>query len=240
MLGLVVMPARAQQDATTDLTAQINGYESAAHNSFVGVPTDWSSKHVVFTAPEPGSDAEDKVQQDPRYWLQQIRGALPDSDGSVNGSAAYLADGKKDKKSKKVKIKKDWSVSLGGAGSTVGAGNYPAKFTFGTTSASCSDYVVYNASLAGANPVAATGTGTFSTPATSVAGNTVTLNGVTLTATGIGTDTIGPEPGVGSTTTVDGVTYTWHSTCTNTDPIPCVVRVTNTTTDATNLAAAID
>jgi hypothetical protein len=244
MLGLVAKPARAQETATTDLTAQIDGFESAAHNSFVGVPTDWSSRHVVFSAPEAGSDAEDQVQQDPRYWLQQIRRALPESDDSIaaDSDAGSISDAKKNKKTKakKAKIKKDWSVSLGGAGSTAGAGNFPAKFTFGTTNASCTDYIVYNTSLAGANPVAATGTGTFSTPATSVAGNTVTIDGVTLTATGIGTDTINPEPGVGSTTTIDGVTYTWHSTCVVTDPIPCVVRTTNTTTDATNLAAAIN
>ena len=36
-----------------------------------------------------------------------------------------------------------------GAGATVGAGQYPAKFTFATTTASCSDWVAYNTGVAG-------------------------------------------------------------------------------------------
>src|SRR5271163_672969 len=75
LFGLIVAPARSQEPAATDMSAEINGYERAAHSSFVGVPTDWSTSHVVFSKPEPGSEAEEKVQQDPRYWLQQIRRA---------------------------------------------------------------------------------------------------------------------------------------------------------------------
>jgi hypothetical protein len=155
MLGLVGMRAWGQEPASTDLNAQINGYERAAHSPFVGVPTDWSSSHLVFSAPEPGSDAEDKVQQDPRYWLQQIRRAQLQADDSIAGDSEAVAlpdkkkKKKKAKKSKKLPIKKDWSESLGAAGSKVGAGFFPAKFTFGTSAASCSDYVVYNTSLAG-------------------------------------------------------------------------------------------
>jgi hypothetical protein len=65
MLGLLAMPAWAQ-DSTPSLRDSISGYESAAHQYFQGVPTDWTSRHVVFSKPKPGSDAEDKVQQDPR------------------------------------------------------------------------------------------------------------------------------------------------------------------------------
>jgi hypothetical protein len=36
-----------------------------------------------------------------------------------------------------------------GPGATVGAGNFPAKFSFNAGTASCSDFVVYNTSLAG-------------------------------------------------------------------------------------------
>lgn len=38
-----------------------------------------------------------------------------------------------------------------GTGATVGAGQYPAKYSFSSTSASCSDYVVFNTSLAGSS-----------------------------------------------------------------------------------------
>ncbi len=223
------MPAQGQEPATTDLTAQINGYESATHSSFVGVPTDWSTSHTVFSQPEPGSDAEDKVQQDPRYWLQQIRRTMQASEDLDADSAAALSGkkAKKDKKSKKNTLKGLWSVNLG-SGATTGAEMYPATFTAGTSASCINDFVVYNTGLMGAAAVAATGTGTFATPATSVAGTTVTINGVTLTATGVGTDTITSEPGSGATTVIDGVTYTWTSnscsTFTPTATSGCVVR----------------
>ncbi len=101
--SLMVMPACGQESATTDLTAQINGYEDATHSAFVGVPTDWSTRHVTYSAPEPGSDAEDKAQQDPRYWLQQIRRAQGDSDDAVaaDWNLGDLPDAKPDKKKRK-------------------------------------------------------------------------------------------------------------------------------------------
>ena len=51
------------------------------------------------------------------------------------------------------RFKRDWSVSLG-PGATVGAGQYPAKFSFDVSSAHCGsdaqpDYAVFNTSLAG-------------------------------------------------------------------------------------------
>lgn len=253
LLGMLALPARGQQPTSTDSTDLINGYEQAAHSSFVGVPTDWTSHHLIFSAPEPGSDAEDKAQQDPRYWLQQLRHNQHQSDDSFatdDGVGALPDKKKKKKKNKKTKkpqpieVDKDWSVSLG-AGGTVGAGFFPAKFGFGTTGESCNDYVVYNTSLAGLSAVAATGTGTFANNI-SVAGNTVTINGVALTATGVGTDTITGEPTAGSTTVVGTVTYTWTTTTCNlftpTATTGCVVRVPgagNTDTEATNLQEAI-
>jgi hypothetical protein len=46
---------------------------------------------------------------------------------------------------------KDWSLSMGAAGATVGAGQYPAKFSYDATIDSCTnDFVVFNTSLAGA------------------------------------------------------------------------------------------
>ena len=156
--GLMVMPACGQESATTDLTAQINGYEDATHSAFVGVPTDWSTRHVTYSPPEPGSDAEDKAQQDPRYWLQQIRRAQGDSDDAVaaDWNLGDLPDAKPDKhkkkKAKKSKITKDWSETLGGTGAKIGPGFFPAKYSFNTssTSASCAnDYVAFNTSLVG-------------------------------------------------------------------------------------------
>ncbi len=47
-------------------------------------------------------------------------------------------------------LKRDWSISLG-PNATVGAGNYPAKFSFDITTANCGnaaqpDFVVFNTS----------------------------------------------------------------------------------------------
>jgi hypothetical protein len=184
MFGLMVTPAQGQERAATDLTAQINGYETAAHSSFVGVPTDWSSAHVTFSWPEPDSDAEDKAQRDPRYWLQQIRRAQLQSDDPIGSDddVNTVADSKKPQKVKlkKVKLKKDWSVSLGGTGAKVGAGFFPATFSSGSTTASCTDYVAFNTSLAGAATQASvigltnlyTGTCSGTVPTTAWAYNT--------------------------------------------------------------------
>jgi hypothetical protein len=237
VMPLLAMPAWAQQPSVDDA---VSNYESVTHQSFPGVTSDWSSSHLVYSAPAPGSNAEDAVQKDPRYWLQQIRrsmqatGAL-DATDSVAGLSAKKS--KKSKNDQKSSMKGLWSVNLG-SGATVGDEMFPATFTAGTSPSCTNDFVVYNTSLTGSSAVAATGTGTFSIN-TSVAGDTVTINGVTLTATGVGTDTINAEPGVESTTAIDGVTYIWHSlgACLT---APCVVRTGSTTTDASNLTAAIN
>jgi hypothetical protein len=44
--------------------------------------------------------------------------------------------------------KLDWSETLGSGGS-LGLGNYPAKYSFSTSSASCTDWVVYGTGVAG-------------------------------------------------------------------------------------------
>ena len=63
----------------------------------------WSTVTVVFLVPEPGSDAEDQLQQDPRYWLQQIRRAQLQADDSQaddsvdrNPAAGAFTDNKKE------------------------------------------------------------------------------------------------------------------------------------------------
>src|SRR5436309_9389529 len=37
-----------------------------------GLPTDWTSQHVVFSNTDNPGILE-RIQQDPRYWLQQLR-----------------------------------------------------------------------------------------------------------------------------------------------------------------------
>src|SRR5208283_1040798 len=79
-IGLLIcglaMPVWAQGNEMS-LDDAIAGYEAATHQTFQGVPDDWSTHHVVFSRPEPGSETEYRVQQDPRYWLQQIKEKMP-------------------------------------------------------------------------------------------------------------------------------------------------------------------
>ena len=212
----------------------IAGYESATHQFFQGVPTDWSSYHAIFSKPEPGSDAEYKVQQDPRYWMQIIRRSTLDSDSSIAAQASdEPPDGAKSEKKKKKKKKtkdpkkslnKDWSISLGAGG--VAKGMYPAKFSFSTTSTpSCAnDYAVFPINASTGNTRAHV-VGTFSTTVQYSTGTTVTL---TVT------------PAVGTAATVTLTASTSSNTLTNFQVFTTGTISTNATTEATNLAAAIN
>src|SRR5208282_777583 len=148
---MLAMPAWAQDSAPT-LDNAIAGYESAAHESFQGVVTDWTSHHVIFSKPAPGSDAEDKVQQDPRYWMQQIRRSQPESEDSIAG--VWNWPGLPHPKPKPSPAPhRDWAFSLGGG--TVAQNMFPAKFRFNAgattlTAANCtSDFAVYGLNVAG-------------------------------------------------------------------------------------------
>ena len=138
------MPAWPQ-DSAPALRDSISGYESAAHQFFQGVPIDWSSRHVVFSKPKAGSDAEDKVQQDPRYWMQQIRRA--------QAADEFKALAAKPKPNRAPKSHKDWAFSMGNG--TVAQNMFPAKFSFNAgsttlTAANCtSDFAVYGLNVAG-------------------------------------------------------------------------------------------
>jgi hypothetical protein len=51
----------------------------------------------------------------------------------------------------KARVHRDWSMDLGTSSTAMAGGQYPAKFSFSTSSASCSDYVVYTSGLAGSS-----------------------------------------------------------------------------------------
>jgi hypothetical protein len=127
------------------LDEAIHSYESAAHVRFQGLPDDWSFHHVVFSRPRPDSPEEYQVQNDPRYWFQQIRHAAARTFGGLKPAdfrpAVQLRS----------KAKRDWSQCLGSS-ATAGALNFPAKYSLtvdGTPG--CTDFVVYNTSLAGSS-----------------------------------------------------------------------------------------
>lgn len=115
----------------------------AAKPAAEGFPTDWTHRHVMFSQPADLEQAQ-RVAQDTRYWQQWYRQksartlALPSEQDSVwsplqrHGRSTGF-----------------WSVNMGN-NATVGAGNYPAKYSFSVTVASCSDYIVFNTGLTGA------------------------------------------------------------------------------------------
>ncbi len=97
-------------------------------------------------------------------------------------------DGFRRERSEPSDIHRDWSENIG-SGASVGLNNFPAKFSFDTTTANCDDaaqpdFVAYNTSLPGAAPAEASGTGTFTGDPTN--GQTLKItngaNVVTLTA----------------------------------------------------------
>lgn len=136
-----------------------------------GLPDDWSHHHLVFS--DPGTEEEAvrngtyeawlRVVNDPRYVMQVMKRNAAQRASAPAPDFAPLADRwgapiwhpvpiwpPFPVRRSKQTLKRDWSMSLGSTG-TVGAGQYPAKFTFSTSSASCSDYVVYNTGLAGSS-----------------------------------------------------------------------------------------
>ena len=106
-----------------------------------GMPTDWSHRHVIFSQPSTYAQVN-RITSDPRYWQQWYRDNVPraqpvDGEGSANAILDPASTG-------------DWSENLG-TGASIGAGNFPAKYGFQITTASCSDYVVFSTGLVGSS-----------------------------------------------------------------------------------------
>jgi hypothetical protein len=115
-----------------------------------GLPTDWSHRHVIFSQPVTAAQAK-RVGADPRFWQQW------DRRNSVRPLAVeppvpvlrFAEPGARTQP----KMRRDWSQDLGSGGS-VGAANFPAKYSFDVSTATCSsapnpDYVVFNTGLTG-------------------------------------------------------------------------------------------
>jgi hypothetical protein len=101
----------------------------------VSLATDWSHRYMVFSPPRSLMEAFN-LSGNPRYVQQWVRRNV---ERQQWGRPQAFGE-----------IERDWSVSLGAAGATVGAGQYPAKYSFNVTTASCTgDFVIFNTSLAG-------------------------------------------------------------------------------------------
>ena len=131
----------------------LTGHASERAKHGMPLPTDWSHRHLIFS--RPGSPEQlARVSEDPRYEQQLHRReqalTLPASLAEeVVGAFAPASPNRGGRK-----LKGDWSEDLGSGGS-VGAGNYPAKFSFDSTTANCGtaatpDFVVFSTGLSGA------------------------------------------------------------------------------------------
>ncbi len=185
-----------------------------AGNPPVPLATDWSHRHLVFSAPMSLAHHVHLLSR-PRYVQQLVRrnaGTMGVSDEWRWRRAPEGSD----------TLPGDWSEDMG-AGATAGAGTYPAKFSFNVGMVNCitpappagqqPDFVAYNTSV---SSTAATRVGTFSSePAT---GSTITITN--------GTNTLTMTAGAANANTGTGTgTYS---------------RNANTTTIATHLTTALN
>ena len=122
----------------------------AANPEPQGYPTDWSHRHLVFSRATTRAKAA-RVEGDPRYWQQFARthiARMISRDGYNPIEATAFAAASR-------KMHRDWSENMGNP-ATSGAGNYPAKYSFQTTTANCAtattpDYVVFNTGETGSS-----------------------------------------------------------------------------------------
>ncbi len=131
----------------------LTGHAARPIRHGIPLPTDWSHQHLIFTG-QGSANISSRVSDDPRYLQQLYRRSqslkLPEeiSEGRIPSDMPFAI------RARNIKHRRGfWSEDLG-SGGTVGAGNYPAKFSFDSSVANCGtattpDYVVYSTGLAG-------------------------------------------------------------------------------------------
>jgi hypothetical protein len=143
---------------TVGVAAVLWGQQADSPRQGISLVTDWSHHHLVYSQ-QSGTDLSSALHQEPRYWQQWLRRNgmqspitdspttdLPTTNPFPENASTPLTRPRK-------KFKRDWAKSLG-PGATVGAGQYPAKFSFDVTSANCGgatqpDFVAFNTSVPG-------------------------------------------------------------------------------------------
>lgn len=149
-----------------------------------GIPEDWADRHAVFSNPGSIADAVNrgsvekwyKIMSSPRFQAQTrkrmglaTRAIHRDSSFDSFAETLFLADrderdrgrnkGGRGNKPDEVSLKKDWSMNLG-LGGKVSAGQFPAKYSFDSTTAFCDsattpDFVVFPNGLKGVGTTSA-------------------------------------------------------------------------------------
>ncbi|MGD1081238.1 MAG: hypothetical protein ABR881_23190 [Candidatus Sulfotelmatobacter sp.] len=130
--------------ATVGIAAVLWGQQANGSREGIALVTDWSHHHLVYSN-QSATDLRAPLRQEPRYWQQGLRRygkQWPTLDRLPEGAGTRRVKPRK-------RFKRDWAMSLG-PGATVGAGQYPAKFSFDVTKASCSgDFVAFNTGVPG-------------------------------------------------------------------------------------------
>ena len=128
------------------LLALVLVHEAKAADEHDHLVTDWSHRHLVYS--EPDSHLKRFLLSTETRYVQHVkrREARRRGIGRDEWRWHHAPENPHS-------LQGDWSMDMG-AGATAGAGNYPAKYSFDTTSANCAsatqpDFVVYNTSLAG-------------------------------------------------------------------------------------------
>jgi hypothetical protein len=118
------------------------------------VITDWSTHHVIFSRPAT-EEVVERLERDPRYWQQLRRQSpltLPEVETESDSASTLQSSSDVSSQGKNHALGRDWAEDMGGS-ATVGAGNYPAKFSFNPTTASCAtDFVVFSTGNLGSAP----------------------------------------------------------------------------------------
>lgn len=135
------------------------GQQSSGSQPPISLATDWSHHHLIYSQPS-RIDPSTTFGQDPRYWQQWLRRngpPAPNHDLAANPflKDEFLDDTSANSSNSPQRFHRDWSMSLG-PGATVGAGQFPAKFSFSVTTANCAnagqpDFVVFNTSVPGSS-----------------------------------------------------------------------------------------
>jgi len=143
-LGLTILLAAG----ALTLTAR-----DAAKPAKTGIPiaTDWSTRHVIFSHPRTPEQAA-RIQNDVRYQMQLHR---QDARAVVAEQVdEYISRFRHHPRRRRGRrMHRDWSWDLG-PGASVGASNFPAKYSFSDSVATCvgsadPDFVAFETGLAG-------------------------------------------------------------------------------------------
>jgi hypothetical protein len=133
-----------------------------------GAPDDWSHRHLVFSNPGPEENAIQNgrydswlhITNDPRFIMQQKKRAVGSKQladrkvfAAASGNSGLISPvvnkGGRAGGKQAAPIHRDWAIGLGTGNPT--QATYPAKWSFDTTTASCSgDFVAYPTGAAGA------------------------------------------------------------------------------------------